>query len=38
MDKYTDIGGDIEDEANAVAGVICKTFIKKYGCDWIYKM
>jgi hypothetical protein len=38
MDKYTDIGGDIEDEANAVAGIICKTFIKKYNCDWIYKM
>lgn len=38
MSKYTDIGGEIEDEANAVAGVICKNFIKKFNCKWIYKL
>lgn len=38
MDDYTDIGGKIEDEANSVAGIICKEFTKKYNCRWIYQL
>lgn len=30
-----DIGGDIENEANSVAGVMLKTYAKEYG-RWIY--
>lgn len=36
LSEYTDIGGQVEDEANAVAGQICKTFVKKFNCKWIY--
>jgi hypothetical protein len=38
MSDYTDIGGKIEDEANSVAGIICKSFVKKYNCKWIYNI
>lgn len=38
MDTYTDIGGKIEDDANSIAGRICKEFIKKYNAKWIYKL
>lgn len=38
MDSYTDVGGKIEDEANSVAGIICKEFNKKFDSKWIYKL
>lgn len=38
LNKYTDIGGEIEDEANAVAGIICKSFIKKFNSNWVYNI
>lgn len=38
MNDYTDIGGKIEDEANSLAGIICKEFTKKYNCRWIYDL
>lgn len=37
-DEYTDVGGIIEDEANAIAGQICKIFVKKFNCKWIYNV
>ncbi len=33
-----DIGGPIEDEANAVAGQLIKKFVKEFDCRWIYEI
>lgn len=33
-----DIGGPIEDEANAVAGQLIKKFVKDIDCRWIYEI
>ncbi len=33
-----DIGGPIEDEANAVAGQLIKSFVKDLDCRWIYQI
>lgn len=33
-----DIGGSIEDEANAVAGQLIKKFVKEFNCRWIYEL
>jgi Zn-dependent peptidase ImmA (M78 family) len=38
LSKYTDIGGKIEDDANSIAGRICKEFMKKYNAKWLYKL
>lgn len=34
--KVQDVGGKIEDEANAVAGQLIKSFKNDYSCSWIY--
>jgi len=36
--KFTDVGGIWEDEANSVAGVLCKEFTYENNCRWIYKL
>ena len=33
-----DIGGPIEDEANAVAGELIKKFVKEHNARWIYDL
>lgn len=33
-----DIGGPIEDEANAVAGQLIKKFSQGFDCKWIYRL
>ena len=33
-----DVGGNIEDEANAVAGQLIKSFKNDYDCTWIYSI
>lgn len=33
-----DIGGQIEDEANAVAGQLIKKFVKEFDCKFIYEL
>ncbi len=38
MESYTDVGGPVEDEANAVAGQLCKKFIYAFDCKWIYSI
>lgn len=36
--KVQDVGGKIEDEANAVAGQLIKSFKNDYDCEWIYSI
>ncbi len=38
MSGYTDVGGTIEDEANAVAGQLCKLFINEMNCKFVYNV
>lgn len=35
---HPDIGGRVEDEANAVAGMLVKDFVQSTDCRWIYGM
>lgn len=37
-DAVQDIGGIIEDEANAVSGRMVKMFVLEYNCNYIYKL
>lgn len=37
LNSYTDIGGNTEDEANAVAGQLCKKFVNIFDCKWVYQ-
>ena len=37
-DPVQDVGGYIENEANAMAGELIKTFKNEYDCKWIYKI
>ncbi len=36
--EVQDVGGVIEDEANAVAGQLIKSFKNDYSCEWIYSI
>ncbi len=38
MSKYTDIGGEIENEANAISGQLCKKFTKAFDCKFVYDL
>lgn len=37
-DEVQDIGGIIEDEANAMSGRLVKMFVKDYNCRFIYEL
>jgi hypothetical protein len=34
--NHPDIGGRVENEANAVAGMLIKEFVLRYDCKWIH--
>ncbi len=36
--EVQDVGGKIEDEANAMAGELIKSFKNDYKCEWIYSL
>lgn len=37
-EKFTNIGGICENEANFEAGILCKLFVQENNAKWIYKM
>ena len=37
-EEVQDIGGAIENEANAMSGILVKSFVKEYNCPWIHEL